>query len=327
MTTTTIKGKAFEYAFLCSLERKLISDDVEVSIVNSPALETAQDSFEKLDDDAKRDYESAADRGVEMIRPLEPRLGNCDSIIKLRVQTDAQGQEGDVRDVVCGCDVEGWEIGFSCKHNHEALKHPRVTEGMDFGSDWVGFPCSAEFKRRVADALKPVGEWADSGDLWRQHGDVVKDVIYMPILEAFADEIRRLCELDESVPSKLLGYFFGVEDFYKIIAKDRRRGGTPGTTKVMAFNINGQLGRSGSGVKPLHPVKHIKMPSRLLDIRIKKGTKTTLLITFDESWAVSMRLHSADSKVKRTGLKWDVQLKGMPSDMYQQEQSWFVEGF
>lgn len=324
MATNTIKGKAFEYAVLRSLERKLAGEDVEVNIVKSPAFETAKSSFEVLDDNAKRDYKLAADCGIDMIRPLEPRLGNSNSILKLQIQTDAQGQEGDVRDVICIRDAEGWEIGFSCKHNHEALKHPRVTEGMDFGSDWVGIPCSAEFKQRIASALKPVEKWADSGDLWRQHSDIVQDTVYMPILNAFVDEISRLCELDASVPGKLLGYFFGVEDFYKIIAKDRRRDGAPGTTKVMAFNINGELGQSDSGVKPLHPVKHIKMPSKLFDIRVKEGTKTTILITFDESWVVSMRLHNADSKVRRTGLKWDVQLKGMPSDMYQQEQPWYV---
>lgn len=245
-----------------------------------------------------------------MIRPLEPKLSSHGSLLKLQIQTDSKGQKGDVRDVVCIRDEEGWEIGFSCKHNHEALKHPRITEGMDFSYDWGGIPCSEKFKQAISKALEPVNIWAENGDCWRHHSDVVHDLVYLPILEAFVDEIRRLCNIDESVPSKLLGYFFGVEDFYKIIAKDKRRNGTPGTTKVMAFNINGTLGQASSGVRPLHSVKRIKMPS------------TTILITFDENWSVSMRLHNADSKVKRTGLKWDVQLKGMPADMYQQEQPW-----
>ncbi len=322
--SNNIKGKAFEYAVLSCLKESLDEGGANATVDVSNAFKKARDSFEGMSETAKADYISAAACGIEMIKLLEPCLNAQNETFKLQIQADARGQEGDVRDVVCIRGDAAWEIGFSCKHNHEALKHPRVTNDMDFGSDWVGVPCSSEFKRAVSAALAPVEEWAENGDSWCQHDDV-HELVYLPIIQAFVSEIQRLCDLDPSIPGKLLGYFFGIEDFYKIIANDRRSKGMPGATKVMAFNLGGTLGTACGSVKSIRPVRRLKMPSKLFDIRIKDGTKTTLVMTFDENWVISMRLHNADKKVKRTGLKWDVQLKGMPSDMYQQEQPWSCE--
>ena len=54
---------------------------------------------------------------------LEPRLlyDNTDVPIFLKISADAaaKGADGDVRDVICLRKGTLWEIGFSCKHNHE----------------------------------------------------------------------------------------------------------------------------------------------------------------------------------------------------------------
>ena len=82
-----------------------------------------------------------------------------------------------------------------------------------------------------------------------------------------------------------------------------------------------------SNQKPIYKVKQIHYPTRLVDIGFKQSngenSKTTISIIFDGGWQIDMRLHNADSKIKVTGLKYDVQLTGQPNDIYQQQRSWF----
>lgn len=320
--SNTIRGKAFEYAVLDAFKSRLERDGNSVAVDVSDAYRTAERAFYKLDEDTQLEYIAAAEVSVDIILPLEPKLrAGSGEPLTMCIQSDARGQKGDVRDIVCIRFDEGWEIGISCKHNHEALKHPRVRNGADFGLDWIGVPCSALFLERIATVMHVIE--SRLGDRWRDYDDI-HDIVYKPILAAYVDEISRLCEVDSDVPAKLVGYFFGMQDFYKVIAKDRRGSNQAGLTKVMAFNMNGTLGKDGDDNPSLIALRKTALPGRLIEVRMKDNSLSTLIMTFDGGWSISMRLHTADSEIKRTGLKWDVQLEGVPSGIYEQEQPWIV---
>lgn len=323
MASNVVTGKAFEYATLAAFRHMLQKLGVDVAVEKSPALDTAKQAYLDLGDAARADYRDAALAGAAMVVPLEPGLFVCDAADPLHVgiQADARGQAGDVRDVVFSRPGRGWEVGVSCKHNHEALKHPRVTEGADFGADWIGVPCSGDFLGRIAAVMQTVRLWESQKTKWRDHDDK-QDVVYVPVVDAFADEIRRLCAEEREAPARLVRYFFGTNDFYKVIAQDRRQPGDAGITRVLPFNMGGTLGRQLGDARPLYQLPRTMLPSRLIEVRRCEGSKTTLQMIFDRGWAVSMRLHSADSRVKRTGLKWDVQLVGMPHDVQPQVRPW-----
>ena len=313
MAKHVLFGKGFEFAVLDAFRCALAGEGVHVDVRDTEAYRTASGAFLALDSKAQAAYKAAALAAFKVIEPLEPRLSNGSAALVLRIQEDAHGQHGDVRDIVCIRSAEGWEIGISCKHNHEALKHPRVTRDADFGADWVGVPCSGEFKRKIAAVMDVVEPW--EGTPWNTHPDK-QEAVYRPVVEAYAEEMARLCSTSASVPARLVGYFFGVQDFYKVIAQD-----STATTKVMAFNLTGTLGQpAAGGKKPVAKVRQISLPSRLIEV-VKKSS-TTLLLTFDGGWAISMRLHNAETMVRRTGLKWDVQLRGMPPDMFIHVQPW-----
>lgn len=146
-----IQGKAFEFAVLDSLCQLLEKMKVGFEVNSSVSCKNAEKSFDQLKIEERLSYRLAASTGIEMIQPLEPRLtlGKDASPLLIDIQSDAKGQAGDVRDVVCLRDSEGWELGISCKHNHEAVKHPRITQDADFGTDWIGKPCSPSFHQRM----------------------------------------------------------------------------------------------------------------------------------------------------------------------------------
>lgn len=75
--------------------------------------------------------------------------------------------------------------------------------------------------------------------------------------------------------------------------------------------MHGLLMSSYNGIKNTRAVQTITMPEEIVEVRIKPKSKTTIEIYFDQ-WIISMRLHNADSKISKTSLKFDVQIKAQP---------------
>ena len=119
-------------------------------IEDTPQMITAKGCFENADD-KQQDLMDAAHAAVRVIDRLEPRLKyeDNDTPLILSVQTDATGIAGDVRDVLCIRKGHRWEIGLSCKHNHHAVKHSRLSDQIDFGADWFGYSCSETYFSEV----------------------------------------------------------------------------------------------------------------------------------------------------------------------------------
>lgn len=320
-----IQGKAFEYACLNAISRKLEKEHKTICQTHNKAYATALKSYEQLSATEKEKYILAAETAVKIIFPLEPKLLNEDNDIPLLISissdTIAKGCDGDVRDIVCIRFKSDWEVGFSCKHNHQALKHPRITEAKDFGKVWLGYPCSKEYIDNINKILLPIEDLQKRNVCWRDVPNKIDD-FYVPILKEIIKEFQNICKYCPDAPKRLLSYFFGSKDFYKIISLEKDK-----QTKVVAFNMNGTLNTPSQNEKSIYKVKRIHYPTRLVDIRFKQSndtlSKTTISIIFDGGWQIDMRLHNADSKVKMTGLKFDVQLAGQPNDIYQQQRSWF----
>lgn len=217
----TQTGKAFEYACLISLYNRYSKLNINVQIVDTPQLNTAKNYFYNLPKGKQNDYIKAGVAGVKIIDLLEPKLqfSNPSSTLELTLQTDKQGQKGDVRDVLCiRNDKQYWSIGLSCKHNHFALKHPRLSPTIDFGKDWLGHPCSEQYFADVNNVFDPLLPYINSKTLWdKANVDKVNDV-YKPLLIAFMNEFKRIYTRHTTdVPKSLVKYLIGENDFYKVI--------------------------------------------------------------------------------------------------------------
>ncbi len=317
--SNTINGKAFEYACMLAIQEKLREDGKEVSQLATASLNTAESSFYKLSADAQARYMDAARAAARLLFPLEPRLANGSGSVVLVIATDAvaQGPEGDVRDVLMIRMTDDWEIGISCKHNHEALKHPRITEAKDFGRDWVGYPCSNEFLDAMTVAIDPLIRFGENKVKWR-NVESKHDLYYVPILQAYLDELVRMCDEHDDVPERLLSYFFGSHDFYKVIMKESAK-----TTTIEGFNMHGTLNLPCGHIKAITRVARINMPTRLIEARFKEKSKTTIILTFDHGWSISMRLHNKDGIAKPTSLAWDVTLIGLPPETFRNIRAWY----
>lgn len=322
--SNTEYGKAYEYACLIAIREHLSGKiDGDITIQESDALQTAKTAFEKAEKEGLSDkLVKAANAAARVIIRLEPQLEYGNGSLNLVIQTDAQGIAGDVRDVVCVRRTNGWEIGISCKHNHHAVKHSRLSATIDFGQEWVEVPCSQQYFDAVIPLFNELRDMranaVENGEplpLWNDIPDKAERY-YVPVLNAFLAELKRLADNNPNVPSKLIEYLLGRYDFYKVITDDRHK-----TTRVEAINIAGNLNKSANGHHSIVDVAKLKLPTRFYHIGFVPDSDNKLEIVCDEGWTLTMRIHNASSKVEPS-LKFDVQLVSLPSSIHAQVEPW-----
>lgn len=316
----TETGKAFEYACASAIVERF-QDSVEIVLEDSPQMRTAQRFYVCLSEIEQLNYKKGASAAIKIIERLEPKLSDSSSKMYVCLQTDSKGAEGDVRDVLCLRGVD-WQIGLSCKHNHEAIKHSRLSDSIDFSKEWFGKQCSEEYFDEVKKVFVPLRQKRDeskesgSPALWEEIPSKEENC-YAPILEAFMKELKRLdAAYPREIPASLIRYLIGRNDFYKVIMNDKRR-----FTQIESININGSLNKALGKKKALVDVPRIKLPTKFYDISFKESSKNTIVVVCDEGWNVSMRIHNASSRVEPS-LKFDVQLIAMPSSILTQIEPW-----
>ena len=316
----TKNGKAFEYACLDSLFTSL-SPTQDVSIENTAQLETARQAFLATSDEFQDKLIRAASAATRVVTRLEPQLEYPDrnKPLYLSIQADSQGQIGDVRDVLCIRKQNEWEVGLSCKHNHRAVKHSRLSATINFGAEWFGIPCSCEYFSEVTplfEELRIARENSGGTAKWSSIIDKDKQY-YVPVLRAFINELLRLDKANPlMIPERLIRYLIGKNDFYKVITDDARK-----TTRVEAINIAGTLNRASEGRLSIVNISRLKLPSRFYNIDFKNGSSTTIEVVCDEGWTVSMRIHNASSRIEPS-LKFDVNLISLPNTIHAQVEPW-----
>lgn len=317
MASQTQKGKAFEYACLNALLEHL-KQNQEVVIDETAAYETAKGFYEELDGKTVTKMDRAAAAATKTIVRLEPQLEHPEgnTPLYLQIQEDSKGIAGDVRDVVCRRQQNGWEIGLSCKHNHTAVKHSRLSNTIDFGALWFERACSEAYFEEIRPIFEQLTEQRNKQLKWREIARK-EELVYIPLLNAFTTELKRLDQLyTEEIPTQLIRYLLGRNDFYKVITQDSKK-----ITTVQAYNLFGTLNKASKNSKPTTKVHPLKLPTKFYDISYKSNSKNTIIVTCDNGWALSFRIHNASTNVEPS-LKFDVQLIGVPQGLHSQVEPW-----
>ena len=131
----------------------------------------------------------------------------------------------------------------------------------------------------------------------------------MPLLNAFVKEVSMQVKANEDVPRRMVEYLLSKYDFYKVISVDSKR-----ITTIQSFNMYGTLNLPSRVSKPKMKVPVINLPTALLHIGFKPGSKTTVVMCLDNGWQFSFRIHNAKDVVE-TSLKFDIQIVGIPADV------------
>ncbi|WP_278926969.1 HaeIII family restriction endonuclease [Leyella stercorea] len=302
------QGRAYEYICLHTLNNaigRIRNSEIE----KNSCYEAAEHAWNTLSGAEKALYTLSAKSTIDTIFALEPNIIEKENdVLKLYIQSDEHGEVADVRDIIIQRKDIVWEIGLSIKHNHMAVKHSRLGKVLDFGEKWYGIKCSDDYWNEV----KPIFDFLDveksKGTYFRDLNSKEDDV-YVPLLNAFMREVKKQVENDSSIPRKLVEYLLSKYDFYKVISIDSQR-----ITTIQSFNMYGTLNLPSKTQAPTLEVPVIDLPTSLLYIGFKPKSKTTVIMSFDNGWQFSFRIHNAKDIVE-SSLKFDIQIAGIPADV------------
>lgn len=302
------KGKAFEYATAISFYSYVIQRGGRAQLIQDNNLQNVENSFNTLSDTEQNELMRAAMVGCVQVIRLEPVLQNMGDNLTISIAPDYFGKMGDVRDVILTKD--NWEIGISCKHNHQALKHQRLSNIIDFGNEWAGYPVSQNYWQGIRPIFQMLQEFRDRRINWRDltRYNVSKEQdIYIPLLTIFLNEFNALDRQYNDLATKFVEYLAGRRDFYKFVMDENR-----GEITIYCYNLHGDLGLEGN-------VPIVSLPTYFInkDWKINRDgsqSNNTLIVEMDNNWTVGLRLHSAASLVE-TSLKFDSQPINLPNNL------------
>lgn len=315
---STIKGKAYEYACILAL-KQLVENIRPIKIIENSSLEIAKKRYlEDISQDERSEMIVSAMAGMKIIIKIEPKIiedGN--DLLTISLQPDTVAKSGDIRDILIIRRSIEWEIGVSVKHNHEALKHSRLAQNLDFGSSWYGLRSSQKYFDEITPIFNNLTKLKVEGRLWRDIEDK-NNIVYVPLLKAFIKEIIRAYKLEgDKVTTGLIKYLLGSNgnDYYKLIHYKNH------LTRVIPYNLYGTLNKATETSEPEKLVPKILLPTRIIDLSFKENSLTTVILTMDNGWSLSFRLHNASSRVEPS-LKFDIQLVGQPSSLFYIDVDW-----
>ena len=292
MTTQTQSGKSLEYQLALMLERYL-----QIPFTDNAEKKTGEQAFLSHTPEEQHKIQRAADEAITFLLGFEKRLHDGTSI---ELQADMMGKHGDPRDVIVRM-PDGRDIGISSKNRHYAIKHSRLSDTIDFGKEWADFPCSSNYMKRIKPVFDDLRVKRTEKMLFRDIPDKANRY-YLPILNAFEDELRTLCETyGQRFVVRMFQYLLSKHDFYKVI-KDN------GHVIIQSFNLNGDLAWG----------KKWKIPERIENIQRKRGSDNTLIVSFVDGWQISFRIHNASSRVEPS-LKFDINFISMHHSVPKQE--------
>lgn len=315
-------GKSFEFAIGEMLAKKAEAFTA-VEFVEDTRYVNCKKAFNSSSpDEQKRFMESAALPLATLFR-LEPAICNpksSDDILYIALNSDAAGIAGVVRDVLLSRkNAKGrtiWEIGISAKNNHDAVKHSRLSPLIDFGKEWMGAPCSEAYMKEAATIFGRVMKWKEDGvKTWSDIGGDKEKYVYIPLLEAFKDEMIRLFRSgDKTMAENLILYLIGRKPFYKVIKQDRNA-----MVVMKAFNFCKGLGERYNGIMPDCRPDKIPLPTRMVELAYsdKGEQRNSLSLILDYGWQVDFRIHNASSALENS-LKFDIRLVGNPPVLFTQ---------
>lgn len=238
-------------------------------------------------------YTLSAKSTIDTIFALEPNIVEVDNdTLYLYIQSDKHGEEADVRDIIIKRKNIVWEIGLSIKHNHLAVKHSRLAKSLDFGKKWYGINCSEKYWNAVKPTFDFLEDEKAKGTYFRDLSSK-EDDIYVPLLKAFMQEVKTQVENNTEIPRRLVEYLLSKYDFYKVISIDNKR-----VTTIQSFNMYGTLNQTSKTQKPSLEVPTMELPTTLLYMDFKPNSKTTIIMSFDNGWQFSFRIHNAKDMVE-----------------------------
>ena len=282
--TQTESGKAWEYGLA-----RAFADLLNIPLTLNDPRKCGQEAYEYMLATDQHNIKLAAGEAALFLQTNDKRLLH-DNPQSIDIQSDMKGVHGDVRDIIIKTTTS--EIGISAKHRHKDLKHPRLSSTIDWPYQWTEDYATNEYWNDINPLFHRIV--ISDVEKWRELPDKIND-FYLPLLQAFMRELERQYKnRGDDVARNFMRYMIGRYDFYKVMKEN-------GNVSMQSFNMSGTLGWG----------RRVSLPSEIISIRLRPHNQTTVIITFNRGWALSMRIHNAETRLTPS-VKFAVGLEGQP---------------
>jgi hypothetical protein len=298
MASQVQHGKGFEWAVALAAKERL-----GIALIDSDEARHAASCYSELPSAKQQSFRACAEKAIAYVTDIEQL--RPDSAGKVGLSQDSAGAHGDVRDVILS--LNGRELGISCKTNHEAFKHSRLSGKIDFVKKWgLGSGCSAEYWAAVRPLFSELAVLRKQSFAQKKWSELphYQARYYIPILAAWRTELLRVAGGDDPgskiAATALCRYLIGEIDFWKVVSR-------PDQVRLYAFNTNKSLGTNKT-----------VLPNRILGIDNHDRSQYSMTVRMNEGYQFNFRLHNASSRVEAS-LKFDVQSEGLPNHIHQHD--------
>lgn len=306
----------YAVAFAEAMRKKLNANGIDTELSVSDNYRRVKAAFYCLEENEQARIKRMSERLAEEVLLMESKFFSDNRGICVESHLVRDLEES--RDIIFRVIDTNREIGFKWSAGVN-IQHVRLFRGVSQGStaclidiskEWFDIPASETYYIEMQPVVDRLYKMRNMNI-----NDVYKDKItelYAPVLEAVKQEIIRNCEQYPETPENLIKHFFCKKDFYQIVPI-----GNSESTKVVAYNIHGTLG------KCLTPeINRISYPTKLVEIRQKELpskalSRTILHLVFDNGWNMEMRLHNTGMKIAGGVLMFDVRVTGIPHGVWQ----------
>lgn len=302
MATQAARGAAFEYSVIIKAVEILHAqshNQITTDFIQGDGLK----KFNSLSTNEQNKMLNAASKLIRRLCALEPWLKNNSNLTVEHVKTVASTY--DVVDVYLHINKN--KVGISCKSNHDASRHSRISPSIDVANIWLGLNTNYEYMDNIGKIFTNFKNYCQKNNikLYNQLTAKQKDeLLYSPITQSFENLLKQSIENNPEALRHMIYYLIGNNDFYKAIANFRNK-----ILTIKGFNLRGDL--NTGEVLPL--------PTKCLEITRPMGSKSKshnyVQVNCDNNWCIKMRIHNASSRIENS-LKWDVQLENIPSNIF-----------
>lgn len=283
-----------EYAIAKKVEDFAAKEGIKFFYTAKAIADNKRDSqhYSKVPKDMQNDFKAC---GTAFLLWADKKRWFTDaSSISVDRLSDSAGVEGVVTDIRFSINYKDGSVSthdISLKHNHNALKHPRLPS----------LPAQCD----IDDAdlkEKYLGEWKS---IWEQFIAKARNIT------PNATEFSQLKIIDESIVEREL-YKPLIKMATRFLQENANRPHQATTFfRFLTSKVNFYVVKNEPTRIVIRHFVNIKPPSSFCIEYPYKGKMTTCIIKFDNGWKVTMRLHNASKEFFRNGkinrsVKFDV---------------------
>ena len=280
-------GRAFEFAIVSELARL---SGITLTSRASDAQLRDRAKFEDLDSYRKQVFQEAA---KALVQTLLVDGVNSASVDRL---SDDEATAGDVTDIRISPTGMHPVVNLSIKNNHHALKHQRPPSLMQQLGFAKGSPQDYEYRTQLQSVFDTFyvasRKLVPGATMFSQLKDVDDEFInrqlYAPVCELVTATLRKYL-VNDIVCKTFFRFLVGNTDYIKVVLCQRR-------LKLTNF-------------------AQIPTPSGC-DANYSRAKPSYIYLAFDNNWQISMRLHTASSRLDEIeqipSTKFDTQPMRMP---------------